>query len=152
MIAKLSMYNGLLSEIYLTQYLVLSGLGLGPPHDGLHPTNLTDHLHRSSSNNNINGGNSNNNHNDNSSNNGGGGGGGSNGGGGGGGGVGINYARTTSSGSLSGPPTPTGGLGPGALGSGGPNTPLVVPQPVKPPTSRAGGVKTYQCKICDQVG
>ena len=52
---------------------------------------------------------------------------------------------------MSGPPTPTGGLGPGSLGSGGPNTPLVVPQPVKPPSSRSGGVKTYQCKICDQV-
>ncbi|KAK3771704.1 hypothetical protein RRG08_035760 [Elysia crispata] len=129
------------------------GLGLGPHHDGLHPTNLTDHLHRSSSNNNINGGNNNNNHNDNSNTNGGGGGGGGGGANGnGGGGGGINYARTTSSGSLSGPPTPTGGLGPGSLGSGGPNTPLVVPQPVKPPSSRAGGVKTYQCKICDQVG
>ncbi|CAG5132794.1 unnamed protein product, partial [Candidula unifasciata] len=68
-------------------------------------------------------------------------GGGGSGAGGGGGIGGINYVRTTSTGSLSGPPTPTNG-------HGGPNTPLVVPQPIKPP-SRAG-TKSYQCKICDQ--
>ncbi|XP_035828148.1 zinc finger protein rotund [Aplysia californica] len=110
------------------------GGGLGP-HDGLHP-GLND-LHRN--NNSVGGG-------------GGGGGGplnhgavggGAGGGGGGGGpGGGLNYVRTASTGSLSGPPTPT-------TGPGGPNTPLVVPQPVKPPSRT--GTKTYQCKICDQV-
>ncbi|XP_055864240.1 zinc finger protein rotund-like isoform X6 [Biomphalaria glabrata] len=101
------------------------GLGLGG-HDGLHHgLSVNDHIQRNSS--------------------GGGAGGGGNGGsigGGGGGGGGINYARTTSTGSMSGPPTPTNG-------PGGPNTPLVVPQPVKPPSRT--GTKTYQCKICDQV-
>ncbi|XP_059144525.1 zinc finger transcription factor lin-29-like isoform X1 [Physella acuta] len=99
------------------------GIGLGP-HDGLHH-GLNDHLQRNTG-----------------SVGGGGGGNGGSGGGGGGGGGGINYARTTSTGSLSGPPTPTNG-------PGGPNTPLVVPQPVKPPSRT--GTKTYQCKICDQV-
>ena len=109
-------------------FSVPPGLGGLGPHDGLHP-GLND-LHRNS--NGVGGG-------------GGGGGGGLGhglgGGGGGGGGV-LNYGRTASTGSLSGPPTPT-------TGPGGPNTPLVVPQPVKPP-SRTGS-KTYQCKICDQV-
>uniref|UniRef100_A0A0B7AVM2 C2H2-type domain-containing protein n=1 Tax=Arion vulgaris TaxID=1028688 RepID=A0A0B7AVM2_9EUPU len=100
------------------------GLGLGS-HDGIHH-GLNDHLQRNS--NSVGGG--------------GGGGNGGSGGGGGGGVGGINYVRTTSTGSLSGPPTPTNG-------PGGPNTPLVVPQPIKPP-SRAG-TKSYQCKICDQV-
>lgn len=43
----------------------------------------------------------------------------------------------SNSGSLSNPSTPTN------------NTPLVVPQPMKPNNMKAG--KTYQCKMCDQV-
>lgn len=43
----------------------------------------------------------------------------------------------SNSGSLSNPPTPTN------------NTPLVVPQPMKPNNMKAG--RTYQCKMCDQV-
>ena len=65
------------------------------------------------------------------------------------GGVGsvASYCRTSSAGSLSGPPTPTTGVPPTAPGAN-PNTPLVIPQPVKP-QSRVN--KTYQCKMCDQV-
>lgn len=59
----------------------------------------------------------------------------------------ASYCRTSSAGSLSGPPTPTTGGPPNAPGAG-PNTPLVIPQPVKP-QSRVN--KTYQCKMCDQV-
>ncbi|XP_048250250.1 zinc finger transcription factor lin-29-like isoform X4 [Haliotis rufescens] len=47
------------------------------------------------------------------------------------------FGRGSSTGSLSNTSTPTNT----------PNTPLVVPQPVKP--NRTG--KTYQCKMCDQV-
>ncbi|XP_025080515.1 early growth response protein 1-like isoform X27 [Pomacea canaliculata] len=59
----------------------------------------------------------------------------------------ASYCRTSSAGSLSGPPTPTTGGPPNAPGAG-PNTPLVIPQPVKP-QSRVN--KTYQCKMCDQI-
>jgi len=43
----------------------------------------------------------------------------------------------SSTGSISSPSTPT-------------NTPLVIPQPVKPPQKSSN--KTYPCKMCDQVG